>query len=493
MEAGTPLRLTTHPGAESSPVWSPDGRFITFYRDGPESGAYLVPALGGSERKLADNAVPDCFTPDGALLIEQKGALHLLTLESGERQQVTFPQGSALDMLGAISPDGRWLAFARGNRTAGVVDIFRIPLSSGADVVQQPVRITHDNAAVFGIAWTADGNEIVFSSARQGMSALWRVPSFREATPQRVEAAGADAVWPTISRAGNRLVYMHDSQDHDVWRLPVPRRGTRIQWEDVSSQSGTPLIASTRIDLMAEYSPDGQRIAFVSERSGASEVWVSDAEGQRPYQVTFFGGPPARWPRWSPDGETLAFVGRPGGNLTIYLVPAQGGPLRRLTTDGLWPSWSRDGRWVYFSSSRTGHLEVWKTLADGTSNPIQVTRKGGEVNQESPNGQFLYYAKLGSELWRMPTAGGEETKVLGTSDWEKGSGWTPLERSILITQRTRLVHQFFGSAGKQRVISRELPGIVRWAGLSLSPDEQWLLLTRLTRATVDVMLIDDFR
>jgi hypothetical protein len=93
----------------------------------------------------------------------------------------------------------------------------------------------------------------------------------------------------------------------------------------------------------------------------------------------------------------------------------------------------------------------------------------------------------------IPTAGGEETKVLESSDWEKGSGWVPLDHSILIAQRTRLVHRFFGSAGKQHVSSRELPGIVRWAGLSLSHDERWLLITRLTRATVDVMLIDNFR
>ena len=494
VEAGTPLRLTTHPGAESSPAWSPDGRFIAFYRDGPEPGTYLVPALGGSERKLADDAVPDCFTPDGALLIEKEGALHLLRLDSGEHRQLTFPVGSVTDMFGAVSPDGRWLAFARGNRVATFVDIFRTPLSLGVDTAQQPVRITHDNAAVFGIAWTADGREIVFSSARQGMNTLWRVPAFEAAPPQRVEAAGADAVWPTISRGGDRLVYMHDSQDRDVWRLPVSRRGTRIQWEEVNLQGGTPLIASTRTDQMAEYSPDGERIAFVSERSGSSEIWVCDANGQRPYAVTSFGGPPARWPHWSPDGKTLAFAGRPGGNLNIYLAPAQGGPLHLLTEDGYWPSWSRDGRWVYFASSRTGRREVWKVPAEGTGSPIQVTRKGGDVNRESPDGQFLYYAKQGRGLWRMPTAGGEETSVLESGDWEEDSGWMPLDQSILIAQRTRLlVHRFFGSPGKQPVGSRELPGIVRWAGLSLSPDERWLLITRLTRATVDVMLIDNFQ
>ena len=56
VDAGTPLRLTTNPAVDSAPAWSPDGRFIAFVRDGPEAGYYIVPALGGSERKIARNS-----------------------------------------------------------------------------------------------------------------------------------------------------------------------------------------------------------------------------------------------------------------------------------------------------------------------------------------------------------------------------------------------------------------------------------------------------
>lgn len=500
VEAGTPLRLTTHPGAESSPVWSPDGRLLAFYRGGAEPGAYMVPALGGAERKLAENAIPDCFTRDGrGLVVEHEGALQLVDLASGGRQQITSAPKNGTDAHGALSPDGRWLAFARGNRSGQWQDVFRIPFPPRSGEERQPARLTHDTAAIEGLAWTADGKEIVFSSARHGMQALWRVPAFRAAAPQRLEAAGEDAVWPSISRAGNRLVYLHDSQDRDIWRLPVPRRGGRVRWEELSLDGATPLIASTRTDRMAEYSPEGTRIAFASDRSGASEIWVCDAEGRGARMVTSFRGPPAWWPRWSPDGKQLAFYGRSVGGSGVYIVSAQGGTPRLLVADAVWPSWSRNGRWVYYHSDRSGRHEIWKSLANRAGEPVQVTLNGGYAARESPDGRFLYYLKPGAELWRLPTAGGPEARVLEGSGLDSivaaypAMNWSPLDQGVLLIDRAQRVLRFFPASAKGQATSREIPGIVSWSGLSLSPDRRWLLVTRLSRATVDVMLIDNFR
>jgi Tol biopolymer transport system component len=251
---------------------------------------------------------------------------------------------------------------------------------------------------------------------------------------------------------------------------------------------------------MAEFSPDGARIAFVSHRSMANEIWVCEADGLRPYMVTSQGGPATAWPRWSPDGKTLAFTGRPGGNIDIFLVAAQGGPTRRLTShpaQDLFASWSRDGKWVYFSSNRTGRYEVWKTPADGTGNAIQVTWNGGYVNRESPDGEFLYYIKPGSGLWRIPTAGGEESQVFGGrpgEGWNRdSSNWTVHEQGILATDADRPVLHFFRAGAEKPISSREIPRLVWTDGLSLSPDTRWLLLTRHEQTGTDIILIDNFR
>ena len=498
-DGGTPRRLTTHPGAESNAVWSPDGRSIAFHRGGSEPGTYLISVTGGSERKLAENAIPNCFTTDGrGLVVEHQGALHLIDMASGSRRQITSAPKNGTDAHGALSPDGRWLAFARGNRSGQWQDVFRAPFPPKPGEEQQPERLTHDTAAIEGLAWTADGKGIVFSSARHGMQALWRVPAFRSVAPQRLEAAGEDAVWPSISRAGNRLVYLHDLQDRDIWRLSVPRRGSRSLWEELSLNGATPLIASTRIDQMAEYSPDGTRIAFASNRSGASEIWVCDAEGRGARMVTSFHGPPAWWPRWSPDGEQLAFFGRSEGGPSAYIVPVQGGNPRLLVAGAIWPSWSRNGRWVYYYSDRSGRNEIWKSLANGMGDPVQVTQNGGYAARESPDGKFLYYLKPGAELWRLPTAGGPEFRVLEGSGLDSivpaspSMNWAPLNQGVLLIDRAQRALRFFPASAKGQATSREILGIAGF-GLSLSPDGRWLLVTRLSRADVDVMLIDNFR
>jgi Tol biopolymer transport system component len=306
-------------------------------------------------------------------------------------------------------------------------------------------------------------------------------------------------VWPSTSRVGNRLVYLHDYQDRDIWRLSVPRSGGRILWNQLSLNGATPLIASTRVDQTAEYSPDGTRIAFSSARSGFHEIWVCDAEGRGAHMVTSFRGLPAWWPRWSPDGERLAFFGRTEDGFGAYIVPAQGGSPHLVAADAIWPSWSRNGRWLYYHSDRSGRNEIWKSLADGAVPPVQVTLNGGYAARESPDGKYLYYSKPGAELWRSPTGGGPEVRVLEGPGLDSivpqapMRNWLPLDEGVLLADPDRLALRFFPDSTGGQATTPEIPGLLPRYGLSLSPDRRWLLVTLRSRALVDVMLIDGFR
>ena len=85
-----------------------------------------------------------------------------------------------------------------------------------------------------------------------------------------------------------------------------------------------------------------------------------------------------------------------------------------VSADDMMPSWSCDGRWVYFGSNRTGESQIWRIPADGGT-AVQVTRQGGSIGFESPDGAFLYYLKdysWNTSLWRQRTGGGEEAVVL---------------------------------------------------------------------------------
>src|SRR5919108_2189748 len=131
---------------------------------------------------------------------------------------------------------------------------------------------------------------------------------------------------------------------------------------------GEKIAGSTLYDDFPAVAPGGDRVAFASNRTGENEIWVADADGSNPQQVTFHRGPVVIAPAWSPDGERLAFSSEVGGNRDIYVIRADGSQSTRITTapsEETNPSWSPDGRWIYFRSDEAGIGQLWKVPADG--------------------------------------------------------------------------------------------------------------------------------
>jgi len=243
-----------------------------------------------------------------------------------------------------------------------------------------------------------------------------------------------------------------------------------------------------------QYSPDGRKIAFQSNRSGNQEVWTCDADGSNCQQITHFEGPMCGTPRWSPDGRWLALDSRAEGQAEIYVVAADGGKPRRITNHprgDLIPGWSHDGFWVYFASDRSGQYQLWKTPKDG-GEPVQVTRFGGYYAIESPDGKYLYYSKFSQPgLFRMPAQGGEETQIpqaglpaaafasFGVTS--KGVYFRPDAKTI----------QFLDTAtGKISAVGApDKPG----GSLCVSPDDAYVVYSQADRFSVDLMLVEGFR
>ena len=178
---------------------------------------------------------------------------------------------------------------------------------------------------------------------------------------------------PTVAPTRHLLGYSAYSETGRLWRMDL-RTGERRLISD-----------SRHSQQLRQYSPDGRRVAFQSDRSGQDEVWTCEAEskadGRNCQQLTFFGGPQCGTPRWSPDGRSIALDSRVEGSPQIYVIPSDGGKPRRVT-DGGWqnqlPSWSRDGKWIYFESDRSGLWRIWKAPVLGGA-AVQVTRNMGGV------------------------------------------------------------------------------------------------------------------
>jgi Tol biopolymer transport system component len=338
--------------------------------------------------------------------------LALLSIETGETRSLTFlPTKSFPDFSPAVSPDGHAIAFSRPESMFDW-NIYLLDLTKDLKAKGEPRQLTTLKGLSHSPAWTPNGEEIIFASG-SGLSvgySLWRKAVSGGGEPEELPFGRGEASRPAISSSGNRLAYERGVLDSNIWRLSLSDSGTA---------AGPParFIASTRIDFSPQYSPDGKRIAFASDRSGVMGIWVSDAEGSNAVELfsqARFSGSPC----WSPDGQRVAFDSNLYGNMDIYVIQANGGKPVRLTTNSAGdhvPSWSRDGNWIYFTSARSGRHEVWKVAARGGEG-VQVTKNGGFAAFESLDGKSIYYTKGVSEaamaLWRMPLSNGEVTESI---------------------------------------------------------------------------------
>ncbi len=490
-----PVRVGNGPAGVFSPTWSPDGREIAFLRHAEVGKPHgdeivVVPAAGGSERRLAtsraDNHGLD-WSPDGRLLAfvdkasaEAPDAIHLLTIETGERRRLTTPPGLG-DYQPTFSPDGRSVAFIRrGDRVAFSTVIYVQEIGSSNP---RPVTFGYE---IRDVAWAADGGSLVFVAGRPEHRNLWIV----DAAGGKARGLSEEHNVITIStaRGSQELAFERRFNDSNVWRGNGP----------AALRTGPPqaLLRSPRWDAFPDYSPDGRRIAFASARAGGSIVWTCADDGNDCLEFKAAG---LAAPRWSPDGHSIAAAGWQGdGPLDVYRLEVAGRFVRRLTTDNAMdtnPSWSRDGRWLYFSSNRTGTFELWKMPSTG-GDARQLTKRGGAIAHETSDGRWIYFTDrfpFGS-LWRMPAEGGDETLVLDTQiQASKWALWQ--DRIIYMDERPGPEHQVVMLDPKTRRSTRlaSLGKVPSGFGLAVSPDGAWILYTQDDQVIGDILMLERFQ
>ena len=493
-----PASLTSGDSDEFSPAWSPDGRTIAFVRHNDlRSTIVTIPAIGGSERLvyvLPVNNVYDygglAWTPGGDLIFPQKfspegpSVLNELNLQTHAVRTITNPpQGWDGDFTPQVSPDGKKLAFVRGPQSL-TRDVYIMDLPSGT-----PRRLTFDSRLIVGLTWTANSSAIVFSSNRSGTVSLWRI-SVDGGTPEH-EPMGTDGAYaPSIAREGGRLVYSHGNATWTILGLDL---------NNGNPEREAALLTSSEQDSSPHVAPNGVMLAFQSWRSGSQEIWTAHMNGSDPVQITSSGFS-AGSPSWSPDSRSIAYDARPSLFAHIFLTDAMGGPGHEITSgnfNDIIPSWSADGRSIYFSSTRSGTWQIWKASSNGSGTAQQVTTGGGMVALESEDGRWLYFTRSSEPgLWRMPLGGGPEHKIFDGPPVGYQNYWT-LSGNIPYSLAERNGHYAIGrvdpEAGTGRNIHVLKEDPTPMAGMSVSPDGKRLIFAELTRAASGLTLVEHFQ
>lgn len=203
-------------------------------------------------------------------------------------------------------------------------------------------------------AWSRDGNSLVYSSQRNRNWSIYRFDLESYSESVLFSSKGLNLVGGTFP---DGLVAFSSSKDGN----------SKIYVLDPYKKKINKLTGSYGIDVSPVVSPDGGKIAFVSDRGGSPQIYIMNSNGRgRPVRVTFEGNYNTS-PAWSPDGRSIVFTGRANGKNQIFVVKSDGTDLRQLTNVGNneGPSFSPDGYFIAFDSDREASRGIYIMRADG--------------------------------------------------------------------------------------------------------------------------------
>ncbi len=409
---GDAVRLTSHPGLEIFPRFSPDGRWIAFtgQYDGDEQ-VYVIPAGGGVPKQLTwypargplpprwgyDNQVYG-WTPDGEAVLFRSlmdgwdltdSRLYTVPREGG----LPVPLPMVVSGAGDLSPDGRKVVFSpliRDFRTwkryqggwAQDLWLFDLATHEAENFTDHP-RTDRDPMWI--------GETIYFASDRDGKLNLYAYTPANRETRQLTSYRDWDVRWPSKGEDGEIVfelggeLHVYDTASGETRPVPVtvpsdavPMRPAQvaaagqIESFDLSPKGERALFvargdvftapiekgfarnltrSSRYHDRGASWAPDGRRIALISDRTGEEELYLIEQDGSGEPEALTEGGRARRYsPRWSPDGQRLAFGDKDG---KVWVVTVADKKLVEAADDGAGRVsdyvWSPDGAYLAFS------------------------------------------------------------------------------------------------------------------------------------------------
>lgn len=499
----SPHMVSRGAGDFSSPAWSPDGKSLAFIRLGASTGELFTASLESGEQRVITHLFPTRYgllnrhldwSPDGrwfAVDDTESGseplAIFLVDVATGHKRRLTKPDPFLVgDTDPRFSPDGRWISFIRVYHRA-YQELFLIS-PDGARVRQ----LTTDGKQISGSDWMPDGRTIIFGSDRDGDFRLWRITVDAPQPSRTVQPTPVYGDFPiqlSLARRAPILAYSVLHQDFNIWRVALAPKPGEARW--------TRVVASAGQDASPQYSPDGSKICFRSDRSGEEQLWVADADGSNAAPITTGKLRPSVG-RWSPDGKSIAFNNARTGEL--YLAHVSSGEkwsVRATGVTGIHPVFSADGKFIYAGTMKS---VIRYSLESGAV--TEILPFPGLSFGLAPDGRSLYFVKepAGTSLWRLALGTGAVTLAVDglvpycTSCWAAASnGIYYLGAKPHSWSRQAIFYHDLATGRTHSVLEYPEPLLPIGSGpFSLSPDGRYLLCVRVDPSNADIMKVEPF-
>jgi Tol biopolymer transport system component/DNA-binding winged helix-turn-helix (wHTH) protein len=493
LNSETLLQLTHHPSHWISPAWSPDGTRIAFHRLGGDSGIFVVPALGGPERKLKTTHVPYdlaaaiSWSPDGKWLayddtIDQKPGDRMFLLSMDTLESHPFPHDPACNHEADLtfSHDGKHVAYLCVH-TTNWFEVF----------TSDPEGKTRTSVLSFpwfmyGMAWTRDDKGLVVSQQTDKGARLLEVHLKDRAVRELpLQPAG---LWPAVSAAGDKLAYTTPTTDTNLWR------------RDLKNPQAPPvrMFPYSQAQQQGEFSPDGKRIVFVSTIRGQSDVWVSDADGGNVVEVS--KEQDGSNPHWAPDSRKIAYdASYANGDPEIYVVDIDERTPRKLATNVLrksHPSWSHDGQWIYFRGYEKIGYSLYRCPATGGNATLLLKGQDVIAPKESADGKSLYFltrdVDAAVRVLPLGVANAPDTELIGMPNVEYNQQWQVTTNGIYFVEERRPETALYFDFNTRHTKELFKGDKAITYGISVSPDGRYILYSQLDRFTTSVQLVEHF-
>lgn len=446
-------RLTSHPGIESSPHFSPDGTLVAFTgRYEGNADVYVVPTSGGVPKRLTWHPYDDLvlgFTPDGSsvLFTSQREVYvrrfnQLFTVPVGGGMATKLPIPFA--RKATYSPDGRYIAYVplaeaflewkhyRGGQASRVM-IFDTT-TNAVEQIPQPAGRSNDTDPM----WI--GDKVYFRSDRNGEFNLYAY----DTKTKKVEQLTADDTWPVLnaSAGAGRIalerggyIALFDPAQKNETRVKIgvatdlaelmPRwvKGPRYVREFSLSPTGARVAFDYRGEIVTvpmekgddrnltqspaahdrwpAWSPDGKSIAWLTDESGEYEVHIGPQEGKgtvRRIPVTGAGFYQSL--KWSPDGTKITYV---DNYPSLYVLDVASGVATKISSEPIYHAdlqgspidvaWSPDSKWIAYTRDTTQYMETVQLYSLEQNKSFALTDDVADAASPvfDPNGKYLYF------------------------------------------------------------------------------------------------------